>query len=186
MKDKNAEEKAVRDAERFLRNCAWTFVEEKGMSPSIWLDDVYQEAIISFILFRRGAEEGNYGGNPENYGFAQRFIFYHLMRKFHDFKGIHATYYATCRQPPPKVVSRSSSDRDSDSPDMSCCRDWDYPIYLRDWLNTLKEHDRRVVMLLLKGYTPGEVIRRLNIPAQTYYTRRQHIRKSYEEYFNVA
>ena len=189
------EDEFIQENRNFIEMHAKIFLRRSGLKPpSYWYDDVLQETATAFLLWHRKAQER--GVSPEmECAAAPTIIHRALSHAFVDRDGIGVTRRtishrcaevaeAKERRQTRKDSCRESGVRIDRQPDIvtlfTSSEDFG-SVYIRDWLDALSPSDRELVMLLVKGYGHGDILSLLGITSRNYYTRRNRIRKEYDE-----
>ena len=181
------EESIIRDNSNFIRMCALRFIRERGLAPvSYYYEDVFQEACIAYLNWYRKSENGK----PEWKKFAASAIRFHLLKRYINPFGFAVTGYAVDkRRPKPEIrvglvdtpymciLEERGHGFTEDDEDMAYKLDFD------KWIESLNPQDREIVILLCKGYKPGEVMKKFGMERRDYSYRKNKIRKNYDKFF---
>lgn len=176
------EESIIRNNTSFIRMCALNFIRERGLAPvSYYYEDVFQEACIAYLNWYRKSNNGN----PDWKKFAASAIRFHLLRRYINPFGFATTKYAVYhRRPKPEIkVGVSVVDELEFMSRNDKSEDMEYRIDFDRWLESLDSPDREIVVLLCKGYKPGEVIEKLGLCRDSYRYRKNKIHKNYNKFF---
>lgn len=186
------EEEFLKSNHEYIRTLSFIFMRRAGLTPaSFWFPDVFQEASMALLLWHRKAQER--GCSPEmEHNFAHVVVHRALFGAFIDRDGIGVHSHnlhnvQRCRgyervrksaSEPHSVTTDDGSGVSLILGDSSSLRS----VYARDWLDSLSEPDRKLVLLLAKGYKRPDILDALGISSTHFYTRRKNLRKTYDEY----
>ena len=172
-----SEEELIRSNQSFLYQCAWEFCRERGLSPALYLEDVFQEAATAYIQRKRVM-----ASHPDEPEFMPIVIRRHLGHKFRDIHGVCLPH--SCDWTTEQVINATKAGITRPP----CWTENDSILYMdyERWKKTLNKKERRLVTMLENNVPIVEIARRLHIHRHTCDCWKRAVQRSFMTYFKEA